>query len=98
MAFLQVSNCKHYFTLPLTKSCLYKRKMDEIAFDTKYVGEKVIFKTLLLPNKLLLSLIGESSNESVLQSAYKFFISGLDIIYPQREEYAISNKYYIDYL
>lgn len=81
----------------LTKSFLYKRKMDEIVFGTKYVGEKAIFKTLLLPNKLLLSLIGESSNESVIQSAYKFFISGLDIIYPQREEYAISNKYYTEY-
>jgi AAA15 family ATPase/GTPase len=80
----------------LTKSFLYKRDKNNLYFGSKYTGEKAVFKTMLLPNKLLLSLIGESNNESILQSAYNFFVRGLDIIYPQKEEYAISNKYYTE--
>lgn len=80
----------------LTKSFLFKRYKNDINFGTKYIGDKAIYKALLLPNKLLLSLIGSSSKDGVVQLAYNFFVSGLDILYPLREEYSISNKFYTE--
>lgn len=79
----------------LTKSFLFKRSYQEIVFGSKAKGEKTVYKTLLLPNRLLLSVIGQSTNEDLIQEAYNFFAKDIYIIFPQYESLPI-HKYEVE--
>lgn len=77
----------------LTKSFLFKRKGNDVVYGVKVKGEKTVFNTLLLPNRLLLSVIGGNSTTGTIQNAYQFFKDELIILFPQNEIENQSNNY-----
>ena len=76
----------------LSKSILLERKEQEVIYGAKFKGNKAVFSTLMLPNKLLLSLIGNSNNE-MLKPAYDFFSKGLNTDFSDQKNNVRSSKY-----
>lgn len=74
----------------LTKSYLFKRDSQNISYGSKIKGEKAVYKTLLLPNRLLLSVMGENVNDCLVQHAYSFFKNELDVVFPHQ---GLDNKF-----
>ena len=77
----------------LTKSLLFNREKETITYGIKVKGEKAVFSTLLVPNRLLLSIMGQNSNSEIIQDAYYFFRDGLSVLFQQSQESFGWNKY-----
>lgn len=78
--------------IKLVKSLLFERKEQNVTYGNKFKGNKTVFNTLLLPNKLLLSVVGNSNNE-ILNSAYRFFLVGLNTEFPYQKDTVLYSKY-----
>lgn len=76
----------------LAKSLLFERKEQSVNYGNKFKGNKAVFNTVLLPNKLLLSIVGNSNNE-ILDSAYSFFSEGLNTDFPYQKNTILYSKY-----
>jgi AAA15 family ATPase/GTPase len=76
----------------LAKSLLFERKEQSVNYGNKFKGNKAVFNTVLLPNKLLLSIVGNSNNE-ILDSAYSFFSEGLNTDFPYQKNNILFSKY-----
>ena len=72
----------------LTKSLLFNREKETITYGIKVKGEKAVFSTLLVPNRLLLSIMGQNSDNEIIQDAYYYFRDGLSILFPNNNEYS----------
>jgi len=68
-----------YFFPEGRRANLYKRHKDKkIKYGTHFTGEKKGLETFLLPNRLLLSVAANSTNE-ILQPVFRFFRDKIDI-------------------